>query len=762
MARQEQIKTDYRGIRRQLARGVSPNPLLRLATLLLASGLVGSMLVLASSIIWLHRSDRSEMAPVRADIVEIVEPRERDIFEDIAQIIGEQEIDKEPEDEETKVEQVDEPDVSGEPSEVVADIEKPPGPAEEEQESEQVAVIATDRGTGGPQALYSSRSGQDREDALGKYGGGEDTENAVAAGLDWLARHQNAEGNWNHARYIRHCRDQHAKCESGLFNFPSVHAVPLDPGLTGLALLAFAGSNHTHMRDGPYRENVAKAVEWLLGHQTDSGRIGDYPPQANYYMMYNHGIATLALAELYVMTGDQRLRQPVKKAVAFIARAQQRSGAWDYTDAQTGRYDTSVTGWQVMALKAANNSGIQAPPRTLFLLADFLDRVTQRSGEVYYSNQNPAPGARGEGMVAVGLLSQQFLGFPNDRRTARRQTEIILGNPPQWGRMTLRDRGHSIYYWYHATLAMFQVGDDAWAQWNPQMKEALLSQQRQGGCADGSWDVPNNQWARTGGRVYVTALNILCLEVYYRYLPLYDGGALDTVGALIATVEHGSRGDAARAVRLLGQFDTEPARKFLTTLAHKDDHALALEASIALAERSELASIVPLLRQLQSKEPYERFQALGALAPMIGQGLAPHFIEALRDESEMVARRASRTLRQYAKQSFGFEPGANREEREAAIRNWEEWWENYRQGEPTESSEPWLVIGVYPDSNAVAFSTGRPEQATIGDELVIYRDGDYVARVRVAAAESDLCVATVLEQTESGGIREGDVVKPRN
>ncbi len=700
------------------------------------------------------------MAPVRADFVEIVEPRERDIFEDIAQIIGEQEIDEEPEDEETEVEQEDEPDVPEEPSEVVADVDKPPGPAEEEEESEQVAAIAVEEGTGRAQALYSSRSGQDRRDALGKYGGSEQTESAVAAGLDWLARHQNAEGNWNHAQFDRHCRDEHAKCESGLFNRSEVHTVPLDPGVTGLALLAFAGSNHTHMRDGPHRENVEKAVEWLLGHQTDSGRIGDYPHQANYFMMYNHGIATLALAELYAMTGDQRLRQPVKKAVAFIARAQQRSGSWDYTDAQTGRYDTSVTGWQVMALKAANNAGIQIPAQTLFRLADFMDRVTLRSGEVYYSNKNPAPGARGEGMVAVGLLSQQFLGFPNDRRTARRQIEIILGNPPQWGRMTLRDRGHSIYYWYHATLAMFQVGDDAWAQWNPQMKEALLTQQRQGGCSDGSWDVPNNQWARFGGRVYVTALNILMLEVYYRYLPLYDGGALDTVAALIATVEHGSRGDAARAVRLLGQFDTEPARKFLTTLANKD-HKLALEASIALAQRSELASIVPLLRQLRSEEAYERFQALGALAPMIDQGLAPHFIEALRDESEMVARRASRTLSQYAKQSFGFEAGASREEREVAIRKWEKWWKNYQQGEPTESSEPWLVIGVYPDSNAVAFSTAQPEQAGIGDELVVYRDGDYVARVRVAAAESDLYVATVLEQAESGGIREGDVVKPR-
>jgi len=58
--------------------------------------------------------------------------------------------------------------------------------------------------------------------------------------------------------------------------------------------------------------------------------------------------------------------------------------------------------------------------------------------------------------------------------------------------------------------------------------------ERQGGCVDGSWDPPRNVWGPIGGRLYATTLNILNLEIYYRYLPLYSGGAINNVSVLCA------------------------------------------------------------------------------------------------------------------------------------------------------------------------------------------------------------------------------------
>jgi len=52
----------------------------------------------------------------------------------------------------------------------------------------------------------------------------------------------------------------------------------------------------------------------------------------------------------------------------------------------------------------------------------------------------------------------------------------------------------------------------------------LESQKRDGALA-GSWDpispVPD-RWSVHAGRIYVTTMNLLNLEVYYRHLPIYD------------------------------------------------------------------------------------------------------------------------------------------------------------------------------------------------------------------------------------------------
>jgi hypothetical protein len=64
---------------------------------------------------------------------------------------------------------------------------------------------------------------------------------------------------------------------------------------------------------------------------------------------------------------------------------------------------------------------------------------------------------------------------------------------------------------------------DHWDQWNAALKETLIGAQVSEGENSGSWD-PDRTWGRHGGRIYSTALAALCLEVYYRYLPLYASG----------------------------------------------------------------------------------------------------------------------------------------------------------------------------------------------------------------------------------------------
>lgn len=737
------------------AQAVEPDPLRRIASFLIAFSIVISSLVLADAIRYMTKTPwDDERAPVVLGLVDL-----EGNVEDVDRGQQQNEPEKqEPVDDPAQEEPEEEP--PEQPAQAVAENDNPPGPAEIDDTSKRVGIVATP-GTGpSPRALYSNRGDKARANAVGKYGGDAKTENAVKLGLKWLARHQDQDGKWSRMDFDKHC-EPGRKC-GGAGRYPTT----LDPAVTGLALLVFCASNNTH-EEGEYKKNVAAAVKYLQDIQTESGGFGDYPRGLNYHMMYNQGIATFALAELCAMTGDKALLPAVEKAVQFIVRAQQASGAWDYTDAKTGRYDTSVTGWQVMALKSAQAAGVKVPAYTIYRMAQFFDRVTLSSGEVIYSNAAPSAGRRGQGMVAVGMTSCQFLGFPVAGKTAARQASIILTHPPDWAKLATGNPDFSpmdsIYYWYYATIAMFQYGGEPWDRWNKQMKKALLGQQRRGGCLDGSWDPPVNFWGQVGGRLYSTTLNILSLEIYYRYLPAYDGGTLTTVDALIEIARTQNRqSDVIQAVRLLGKFEDDKAREFLVELAHGEDHKVALEASVALAERKDEAAVRPLLAQLRSSGQFVRHRALNALAPMIGDGLVPVFIESLRDEAPTVARLAAETLRRHANVSFGFEPEASKRDRDAAIDKWRQWWEEHRRGQVTiESSVPWLVVSVDPERGMVGFSTGRPGLATKGDTYHVFRGDDYVGRIDVIEVDGEIGIGKVLDQYTVSQIQKGDIVKPR-
>ncbi len=308
-------------------------------------------------------------------------------------------------------------------------------------------------------------------------------------------------------------------------------------GVTALAVLAFLGAGHLPDVDdlagavardigsGPYGLVVRAALDYLLREQATSGGFG--MTGGNY--MYNHAIATFAMAEAYGLTGQPRYGRSTALAVQFSASSQQRGGGWDYAATSTGRDDLSISGWQVMALASAGKTGIDVPDETLTRLRSYLDRAIRPDGVAIYANLGSEAGRRGINMVAVGLLSRLLLDESPEERSVRRAADLLLASDhaPDWDRMELWEKHfQSYYYWYTASLAVFlhSAGRDRerWDAWNHFLRTELLRLQSRRPHEDGSWRPEPNWIGISGGRVYATAINVLTLETYYRYTPLVE------------------------------------------------------------------------------------------------------------------------------------------------------------------------------------------------------------------------------------------------
>jgi len=346
-----------------------------------------------------------------------------------------------------------------------------------------------------PQNPYLERTAPNRMDIVKRHGGSEKTEKAVARALQWLARHQEDDGHWDIRVYDRRC--------GGCDGTQAIHA---DVALTGLATLCFLGAGHTHQTDGPYRATVARAIDWLLDHQASNGDLRGEET------MYTQGIASIALSEALAMTGDERLREPVELALRFIYAARnRREGGWRYDPGQPG--DTSVLGWMMMAMKSASINGVGVPQEAFNAGEDWLDMIEKPNDSGHYAyrpEEDISPS-----MTAEGMFIRQLLGHVATEPKMQASAAYILKHLPDW------DEDPNTYYWYYASLALFQHGGDAWRTWNAALSRELVDHQRTDGRAAGSWDPQGNQWSMLGGRVYQTSLCALMLEVYYRYLPLY-------------------------------------------------------------------------------------------------------------------------------------------------------------------------------------------------------------------------------------------------
>jgi hypothetical protein len=172
--------------------------------------------------------------------------------------------------------------------------------------------------------------------------------------------------------------------------------------------------------------------------------------------------------------------------------------------------DTSVLGWQVMAMASARRSGFAVSDSSFAAVQEWLDYVAvpQNAGRYSYVRGEPPSAA----MTAEAMFVRQLLGNQRTESRMRESASFILESPPTW-----KD-GAPTHYWYYATLALFEHQGEAWQGWNERVVGQLVGAQRQEGPAAGSWD-PQDYWSKLGGRIYQTAISTLCLEVYYRYRP---------------------------------------------------------------------------------------------------------------------------------------------------------------------------------------------------------------------------------------------------
>jgi len=355
------------------------------------------------------------------------------------------------------------------------------------------------------------------------------TEEAIESGLYFLARHQFPDGSWTlnnfgstQPEFEEEYVDEKAKLHT-------------DTAATGLVLMAFLGAGYQH-KDDKYAEVIGSGLEYLIKNQKDNGDLylsKDEESNRSVWL-YSHGIAAIALCEAYGMTQDPNLREPAQKALNFIVQSQnEERGGWRYSP--TIGSDTSVTGWLMMALKSGQLANLDVPKESFEKIEKWLDGSQASSGQRHLYRYNPlAPDTDeqrhgrepNKTMTSVGLLTRRYTGWKRDHPAIINGAEYLLENLPEIG--SRRNPQRDTYYWYYSTQVMFHMGGRYWEQWKNRLHPLLTQSQITKGTFAGSWDPRRplpDRWAPHGGRMYVTTLNLLSLEVEYRYLPIYEDTA---------------------------------------------------------------------------------------------------------------------------------------------------------------------------------------------------------------------------------------------
>jgi hypothetical protein len=330
-----------------------------------------------------------------------------------------------------------------------------------------------------------------RHRLLAERGGTEASEAAVNLGLQWFTSAQLDDGSW---RFNHHAGPLRGKCRN-----PGSAATTT--GATALALLSYLGAGVTLEADDEHAGAVAGGLNYLLNRQI----VTLYGADLQEGTMYAQGLATSALCEAYAMNGNPELQEAAQRAIDFICYAQHEEGGWRYFPGQPG--DMTVTAWQLMALKSGQMAGLHVPRESIRRATGFLSQLQEEDGAYYgylAPGKEPTP-------TAIGLLTRMYTGWSRGDDRLQKGVDYVAA---------FRPSRTDMYFNYYATQLLHHFEGPHWDTWNEEMREYLIETQSQEGDERGSWYFSDRHGIQ-GGRHYNTAMAVMILEVYYRYMPLY-------------------------------------------------------------------------------------------------------------------------------------------------------------------------------------------------------------------------------------------------
>ena len=300
---------------------------------------------------------------------------------------------------------------------------------------------------------------------------------AVDRGIEWLLTRQTALGGWN------------AEALGGKPEYA--------PALNGLAVLALTRADG---KASDLTSVLARAAAFLVQQQAEDGRLGkDFGGT-----MYNHGIATLALLEVYGVTQDEQLHKPITKALAFIRHRQSPVGGWGYRDQQSSLPNLSITAWQVQALLLADRQGWQENRIPVRKALAWMTRTVNGNGFFGYERAQHFP----EGphtltmMGTYCMLAAQQHDIPVDPNLS---AKVIRG----MGK--LADTRPADYYGaFFYSSALSEADPDTFRDALTAAHDALIARQQTTGHNAGTW-LPDDPWGGTGGQLYSTSMALLAL-----------------------------------------------------------------------------------------------------------------------------------------------------------------------------------------------------------------------------------------------------------
>jgi hypothetical protein len=250
--------------------------------------------------------------------------------------------------------------------------------------------------------------------------------------------------------------------------------------VVALAGMSWLASGSTPGR-GPYGAEVNRVTNYLLDHCGQSGFISVEGAMSR-GPMYEHGFATLFLAEVYGMSPRNDLREKLARAVDLIVRTQNEEGGWRYQPRRSDA-DISVTICQVMALRAARNAGLKVPRETVDRCVDYVKRCQNADGGFRYQREGPVSSEFPRS--AAGVVALYSAGIYEGREVERGLAYLDQFLPRAGGATQIQD-GHFFYGQYYAAQAMWQADRERWLRWYPAVRDLLVSRQE----ADGSWADP--------------------------------------------------------------------------------------------------------------------------------------------------------------------------------------------------------------------------------------------------------------------------------